>query len=145
MTRAAAALLLPALLLLPAPPAGAMARKPRVDKSMETEGQYGRIDEPGYRIIATQEQWSALWKELHKPVPAADFKTRFAVAAFAGSRNSGGYKVVFDAPVEEGGALVIRYAVQRPKGMATMAFSQPYAIQFFPKTDKPIKVEGRES
>jgi hypothetical protein len=132
-------------LLLIAAPAFAMARKPRVDKSMETEGQYCKIDQPCHRVIQTPEQWAALWKDLGRPAPLADFSAKFAVAAFAGTRNSGGYKVVFDKPVVENGALVIRYSVQRPKGMATMSLTQPYAIELFPKSDKPVKVEGRES
>ena len=124
--------------------AGAMARKPRVDKSMESHGAYSTIDVPGHRVITTPEEWSALWSDLKKKVPTgADFNHFFAVAAFAGTRNSGGYGSVFEAPKTEKDALVVRYVVTRPKGMATMALTQPYAVKFFPKTNKPLRVEGR--
>lgn len=126
-------------------PADAMSRKPRMDKSMETHGTYSSIDKPGYRLVTTAQQWKTLWSELKRPAPAeADFARHFAVAAFAGTRESGGFGIVFDKPVAEKDVLVIRYVITRPKGMATMALTQPYAVKFFPKSEKPVRVEGRE-
>jgi hypothetical protein len=133
------------LLLLLAGAAAAMPRKPRVDRSMETEGSYCRVTQPGHEVVSTPAEWDALWKKIGKKPPSADLVNDFAVAVFAGTRNSGGYGIVFDPPVEEKGALVIRYAVTRPKGMATMALTQPYAVRLFPRRGKlPVRVEGRE-
>ena len=123
----------------------AMPRKPRVDKSMETEGSYSRVSRPGHEVIETPQQWQELWKKLGKKAPSADLANNFAVAVFAGTRNSGGYGIVFDAPVEEKGVLVVRYKVTRPKGMATMALTTPYAVKLFPRHGKlPVRAEGRE-
>ena len=137
---AAAALLLPL-----AGWAAAMPRKPRVDRSMETEGSYCKVSQPGHEVVQTPAQWQALWHKIGKKTPSADLANNFAVAVFAGTRNSGGYGIVFDAPVEEKGALVIRYKVTRPKGMATMALTEPYAVRLFSRHGElPIRVEGRE-
>lgn len=133
-----------AALLLAAAPLLAMPRKPRVDKSMETNGQHCRVAEPGYRVITANAQWLALWKDLGRPAPAADLTKYFAVAAFAGTRNSGGYSVVFDEPKTQPASILIGYKISRPRGMAIMALTQPYAVKLFPKADRPVKVAGRE-
>lgn len=138
-------ILLTAILTAASLPAAAMMRKPRIDKSMETSGQHSKVDQPGHRVVETREQWEALWKELGRPAPQADLASHFAVAAFAGTRNTGGYKIVFDAPVEEKDSVLIRYWVVKPKGMmVTMSLTHPYAVQLFPKTDKKVVVEGGE-
>src|SRR5579884_1708952 len=128
---------LAAILTTTAATAFAMARKPPKQDSplMETTGQHSKLDAPGSRVVTDAAQWRALWEDIGRPAPAADFSKDFAVAAFAGTRNTGGYKIVFDAPVEENGAHVIRYAVVKPgKGMmVTMSLTQPYAVKLFPK------------
>lgn len=138
-------LVLAAILTALATTAPAMPRKPRIDKSMETTGQYSKLDKPGHRLVQTPEEWAALWKDIGRPAPQADLDKNFGVAAFAGTRNTGGYKIVFEAPVEEKGTLVVRYAVVKPKGMmVTMSLTQPYAVRLFSKSGKPVRVEGSE-
>lgn len=142
MARLAPAVAVAALLVYPSS-GSALARKPRIDKSMETDGVYSKIDKPAARVIDTPEQWAALWKDLGKPAPSADLEANFGVAVFAGTRNSGGYGIVFDKPKDEGGKTVVRYAVTEPKGMAIMALTQPWAVRLFPRTGKPVVVEER--
>ena len=131
-------------LLLAAAPAAAMPRKPRMDKSMETEGAYCGITTPGHRVIETPEQWKQLWKDLGKPAPPVDFSKHVAVAAFAGLRNSGGYGIVFEPAEIKDDMLVVRYSVTYPKGMAIMALTQPYAVKIFPRSAKKVRVSGRD-
>jgi hypothetical protein len=137
-----------ALAALLTPPASAMARKPRTakDPTMQTDGQQSKLDTPGHRVVTTPEDWARLWKEIGREAPPADLTTQFAVAAFAGTRNTGGYRIVFDAPVERADTLLIRYAVVAPPkgGFVTMALTHPYAVKLFPKTAKKIQVEGRD-
>lgn len=124
--------------------ATAMPRKPRIDKSMETEGSYCKVATPGHRVVESEAQWAALWKEIGSKPPRADFSKSFAVGVFAGTRHSGGFAIRFDEPRDAGDALIISYRVVGPKGMATMALTQPYAVRLFPKTTKRIRVEGRD-
>src|SRR5579885_3620897 len=63
---------LAAALLLVAGPAAAMPRKPRMDRSMETEGSYCKVTQPGHEVVQTPEQWQALWKKIGKKTPSAD-------------------------------------------------------------------------
>lgn len=138
-------LALAVLLILPA---AAMARKPKPAKeaTMQTDGQHSKLDTPGHRVVTTPEEWARLWKDIGRDAPPADFTTQFAVAVFAGTRNTGGYKIVFDAPVETADSVLIKYAVAAPPkgGFVTMALTHPYAVKLFPKTAKTVKVEGRE-
>lgn len=134
------------LLLIPlAGGAAAKARKALAHRPMENEGSYSKVTQPGHEVVQTPEQWRALWDKLGKAAPSADLSKNFAVAVFAGTRNSGGYGIVFDAPVKEQDALVVRYKVTKPKGMATMALTQPYAVRLFPRqSGLPVRVEGRD-
>ena len=131
-------------LLLAAAPTWAMPRKPRMDKSMETEGSYCKISTPGHRVVETPQQWVQLWKDLGKKAPPIDLSKQVAVAVFAGLRNTGGYAIAFEPPKIEGDAVVVRYTIAKPKGMAIMALTQPYAIKMFPRNGKKFRVEGRE-
>lgn len=113
--------------------------------AMEMKGQQSQVTIPGHRLVRTGSEWKKLWKELGKPAPKQDFKKEFAVAVFAGTRPTGGFAIVVDEPKEEGGALVVRYAILKPKGMATMALTSPYVVKVFPKSgDKAILVEERQ-
>lgn len=131
-------------LLLAATPSRAMPRKPRMDKSMETEGSYCKVSQPGHRVVETPQQWAQLWKDIGKKAPPVDLTKQIAVAVFAGLRNTGGYAIVFEAPKLEGDIVTVRYKIDKPKGMAIMALTQPYAIKMFPREGKKLRVEGRE-
>lgn len=95
------------------------------------QGSYCAVSEPGHRVVESAAAWKKIWQELGRPAPPADFAKQFAVAVFAGERPSGGWGIVFEEPAAEGQALVVRYRVTPPKGMATMAFTQPYAVRMF--------------
>jgi hypothetical protein len=131
-------------LLLAAAPGWAMPRKPRLDKSMETEGSHCKVSEPGHRVVETPRQWAELWSDIGKPAPRVDLSKQVAVAVFAGLRNTGGFSIDFEPPKLAGDTMTVRYKIVKPKGMAIMALTQPYAIKMFPRDAKKILVEGRE-
>jgi hypothetical protein len=113
--------------------------------AMEITGQNCGVAEKGHRVVEDEAGWQALWKELAKTAPKQDFKKEFAVAVFAGTRASGGHKVLIDEPLAEKDALVVRFAVQKPKGMATMQMTTPFAVKTFARSGKrPVRVEERK-
>jgi hypothetical protein len=124
-------------------PVDAMSRRPRVDKSMQTSGAFCRVTQPGYRVARSPKEWAALWRDIGRPAPVAAMRHNFAVAVFAGTRESGGFAIEIDDAVESEDKVLVRYSVIPPKGMATMALTQPYAVRLFPATKKTVVVEER--
>ena len=148
-----------------AAPAAGMGRKPPAISSPKEEkmtdvtelaaadvspsswsGSYSGAEEPGAVVVADTGAWQELWRNVfNKEAPAVDFARHFAVAAFAGPRNSGGFSVEFLPPAADGSTVVIGYRVKPPSpgAFVTMAFTQPFAIQLYRKTPLPVRVEER--
>jgi len=105
-------------------------------------GSYSGRQEPGSVVVADAQDWQDIWKQAFgKEAPTVDFNKYFAVAAFAGLRNTGGFSVEFLPPAAEGSSVTIPWRVKPPgKGaFVTMAFTQPFAIQLYRKTPLPVK------
>jgi hypothetical protein len=136
-----------ACLLLAAQSACAMGRKPPSGKEasmdkMEWRGASCPIALPQTLVVRDAAGWDKLWKDvLNQDAPKVDFTKHLAAAVFLGVRNTGGYSVEFLEPVEDARGMTLRYRVHPPKGMAIQAFTQPYAIRLYPKTDLPVKLE----
>lgn len=107
---------------------------------MEWKGAFCTVREPEVLVVKTRPDWEGLWKRLGKAAPEADLDKNFAVAVFLGTRNTGGYGVVFEPP----SGPVVRYLVKKPAGMVIQALTQPYAVRLFPKAPGEVKVEGKE-
>lgn len=108
---------------------------------MEWKGQFGGREQGAAVIVEDRAGWEKLWQELGKTAPEADFGKHFAIAVFMGSRNTGGYTVVWEEPKEEKGRTVVRYKIQDPKGMAMQALTLPWAVRLFPAGKKPYSAE----
>lgn len=153
------ALAVAALLALAASQAPAMGRRPP-EKTMddpariaavdvapaEWKGHSGGVPEPGHRVITDAAAWAALWKDAFgREAPAVDFSRFVAVAAFAGSRNSGGWSVELLPPTSGPKGVVVPYRVKGPApgAFVTMAFTAPYAIRLYNRPSAPLTVEER--
>lgn len=106
----------------------------------------GQSNSPGETVwVETEEQWKGLWREkLGQEAPAVDFSKYAALAIFLGSRNTGGYGVEFLPPAREGASLVLGWREKKPApgGFVIQAFTQPYAVQLYLKTDSPVAVRA---
>ncbi len=113
--------------------------------NMHWNGQHCGVQSPEHRVIQTADDWQALWKDLGKAAPSADFSKQFAVAVFVGPKPTGGYKIEWSEPKKEGARLVVRFEVKAPTGMVTQAFTQPWDVRLFPRPAEAgeIVVEGR--
>lgn len=86
-------------------------------------------EEPTNLIIRTQDGLESLYKSVGRDeVPKVDFTKSQVIALFLGTKNTGGYSISVDKVVEENGKLVIYKKVESPKGMATMALTNPFVI-----------------
>lgn len=105
-------------------------------------GQCG-MSKPAVRTISSDADWSALWREaFRREAPKVDFSEVFAVAVFLGTRPTGGFSVEFPSPLRDEGALVIPYRVSAPKksSFVIQAFTSPYGIQLYKRTNDPVTV-----
>ena len=136
-----------------------MARKPP-EKKMDDPARLAAVDvqpsewkghscgvaEPGARVVSDEASWAALWKEAFgKEAPAVDFKRFVAVAAFAGSRSSGGWSAELLAPEAGPKGLVVPFRVKGPApgGFVTMAFTTPYAVRLYNRPAGTLTTEER--
>lgn len=147
---AAAAALLAALGMARKPPEKKMddpARLAAVDVTpAEWKGHSCGVAEPGARVIGDEASWKALWQDVFgKDAPAVDFKRFVAVAAFAGSRNSGGWAAELLAPEAGPKGLVVPFRVKGPApgGFVTMAFTTPYAVRLYNRPAGTLTTEER--
>ncbi|HVC08480.1 MAG TPA: protease complex subunit PrcB family protein [Elusimicrobiota bacterium] len=131
-------------------PAGAraMGRKPpefaaqTLAPVARWQGAFCSVVKPEEDIVLNADQWAALWKKIGAPAPSVNLSTNFAAAVFLGTRPTGGYGVVFlDASVVRG-TLIIPYREKKPAGMVFEALTQPYAVQLYPKTTLPVRLEN---
>lgn len=88
----------------------------------------GRASESNV-IVSNQEELEALYQSVgNEEVPKIDFSKSQVVALFLGTKNTGGYSISIDRVEEQDGNLHIYRKVETPKGMATMAISNPFVI-----------------
>ena len=109
-------------------------------------GAYCSSEEPGAVLVKDAQAWAGLWKkDFDKEAPPVDFSKYFAVAVFAGLRNTGGFSVELLAPSASDSEVAIGYRIKSPApgAFVTMAFTQPFAVQLYRKTALPVKLEER--
>ena len=106
------------------------------------QGSFSSVTKPEEEIVTDAGAWAALWRKIGQAAPNVDMSRSFAVAVFLGTRPTGGYGVVFLPPSIEQGEIVIAYREKKPSGMTFEALTQPYAVQLYPKTGLPVRLEN---
>jgi hypothetical protein len=114
----------------PAPSQTPEAQRPAGGEAMKVlaAGQYGKVEEP-FLVVARE---AKVYGELHAlaeglPELGADFFGKHAVvAAFAGTRNSGGYGVEIRRGADR--RLVVEETTPPKGAMTTMALTQPFKV-----------------
>jgi len=125
-------------------PPPAQEAAPMAAHVQEWKGQFCGVAGEKAVLVTDAAGWAALWKEAFgREAPDADFAAHVAVAAFAGSKNTGGYVVEFQDPETSGGGHVLRWRVKSPGkgGFVIQAFTQPYAVRLYPKPAGPVTLE----
>ena len=99
-------------------------------------GAYGEIEQPFVAVVRDAETYAAL-RELVKELPAMDaslFAENVVVAAFLGTRSTGGYGVNI---TREGGSALSVSETTPPKGaMTSQALTAPFKVVSIPVNDE---------
>jgi hypothetical protein len=109
-------------------------------------GQQSGIQKPERVVVRTQPEWEALWKRSApsrgraEAAPKVDWSKEMVLAAFLGSRSTGGYGVQIVAAREVNGKLEVQVEERRPRpdGFVTQAFTAPFHIVAAPKSALPV-------
>ena len=106
-------------------------------------GNYCGIEESVNIIVTSKEEWENLWRKVYKttfPVPQlpdVDFSRETVLAAFMGTRSTGGFSIEIIRVTEYRGQFkaITKTISPAPGEMVSMALSQPFHII---KVDIPI-------
>lgn len=123
-------------------------RGERVAFEVIAQGSQADLVQEAKTVVVTQEeQWVALWKEIHgatlpRPeVPSIDFGQKRLLAVFLGQRPTGGHGVSIEqVTTSSSGGLEVLYEVEAPDegSMVTMALTAPYVVVAVPAGDGPV-------
>jgi hypothetical protein len=120
---------------------GRSAAEVAVMQSQEWKGAHDGPAEPGTAIGTDAPSWNALWRSVGKAPPELDLSKFVAVAVYAGSRPTGGWRVSF-AAAAKGDDLVVRWRILKPSGFTTQVLTAPWAVQAFPRPKGRVLVEA---
>jgi hypothetical protein len=120
-----------------------MNEKPKAEPTAENvkivaEGVYESLDVPFIFVARSLETYAQLQKIVAQKLPPAseiDFAKSAIVAAFAGTKNTGGYSV---SVVKTGGKITIGLNEPPKDAMTTDALTTPFAVAL-------VSVEGEEA
>ncbi len=128
-----------------------MNEKPKAEPASENvkiiaEGFYESLETPFIFVARSAETYAQLQKFIAQKLPPAseiDFAKSAAVAAFAGTKNTGGYSV---SVVKTGDKIKIE-VVEPPKdAMTTDALTTPFAVSLVPiEQGKTLPIEVSEN
>lgn len=108
------------------------------------EGSFGKIEQP-FLFVARDPETFARLKNLIEDLPPAsevNFANQAVVAAFAGTKNTGGYSVEIK---NAGGKISVSVNSPPPDAMVTEALTMPYKIAAVPvKSENPVNLEVSE-
>lgn len=116
--------------------------KPNNDEiKIITEGSYSKSEKPFVFVARSAEQYAQLQNlaENLPPAAAIDFKKSAVVAAFAGTKNTGGYSVAIK---NSAGKIMIDVIVPPKDAMTTQALTMPFAVALVPvERDQELPLE----
>lgn len=119
-------------------PLAARAEEQAIEFATVAKGTNSGLQEPRYQVVADPQAWATLWA-LHtlgqEPAPPIDFEANVVLAAFWGTRATGGYTLTITRVVKEADGVRVELERREPesKSMKTAAITQPYHIVSVPR------------
>jgi hypothetical protein len=117
---------------------------------------YCGVAKPERKVIRTQAAWEKLWAIMALPrggpngpakAPEVDWSKEMVLAAFMGTKSTGGYQVRIEGAAPGGGKLVVTVAEKQPPPDAITAqvITSPFHLVAVPKSTLPVvwKVGGQ--
>ncbi len=113
------------------------------------QGTVSGITEERFVVLRSAAELEALWREHTRivepppPVPRVDFERRMVVAAFAGTRPTGGHSLAIVELLAEGQGACVRFAEQKPdrSGMVLTVLTQPHHLVAAPRMEGEVRFE----
>ncbi len=111
------------------------------------KGYYSGIHESKDIAIRTRDEWEELWEKVHDntgtlpPLPDVDFTSHTILAAFTGTKPSGGFGIEIQGLTKCDGQLtaIVVATSPEPGEMVTTALTSPFHIVKAPITGKEIE------
>jgi hypothetical protein len=123
----------------------ALAADPTV--TTVARGPMSLITEPRQVVVRSAAELTALWKEhgSSQPVPSVNFSREIVAAVFLGTRPTGGFSVEIVGTREEGDAVVIEYAEQKPgrADIVSQVLTSPFHIVKLPVHKGPVRFQRK--
>ena len=91
------------------------------------QGTTSAIDRERFAVIRDEAAFKALWNQHNAgvsptpPVPEVNFSKDMVIAGFAGTRDTGGYVLRFDALLRKGNDLEARLTLMQPSNQCMVA------------------------
>lgn len=108
-------------------------------------GSQSGVKKADRAVARNQEEWQALWKRhagdaSTAEAPKVDWSKEMVLAAFMGTRNTGGYSVQISSAKEQAGKLVVLVEAKtpRPGGLVTQSITSPFHMVAAPKSSLPV-------
>ncbi|MBI4062669.1 MAG: protease complex subunit PrcB family protein [Elusimicrobia bacterium] len=108
----------------------------------EWQGQMSAITESGAMVIKDTESWQAFWVQTGQGnAPAVDFERYMVVAAFLGSKPTGGYAVSIEKIEKKKRKIMISVKTTKPtnNSFVIQAFTSPYHIKIIERSAWPVE------
>ena len=110
-------------------------------------GQQSGVSKASQLVVRSADEFSALWQRVHataKPqpaVPAVDFEKSIVVAAFMGTRTTGGYSISIGHPTKHDGKLTVTVHQSLPGGgPQAQVITTPWAMRAIPVDNPQVDV-----
>jgi hypothetical protein len=120
-----------------------------IELTVLAQGSYSGVDTERFEVIRDESTFRSLWMahtagiSPAPPLPQLDFANEMVIAAFAGTKNTGGYSLNISSLVAESKKLkVILSLIQPAPGcMVSQVLTQPYVIVKTAKSPKPVNFD----
>jgi hypothetical protein len=131
----------------------AEARKPPAMRAAAIlrrwDGNHCAVMRPAVVAATDASAWRRLWQLMHgnmvdkTPAPDVDFDQQTAVAAFMGTKTTGGFATQIVEVRRDGDALavVVHETTPQPGQLVTEALTQPYSVVLIPREVDGLRIQ----
>jgi len=98
------------------------------------QGTQSGVELPAQRVIKNQQDWTALWQQIHSgqsgspDAPRIDFEKRMVLAALMGRQSTGGHSIQITRVRERENDVRARYRQISPTGSGAPGQTSPYHL-----------------
>lgn len=113
------------------------------------QGPRSGVDKPEQAVVRSQADWEKLWSRhlsrqvggTPQPPPKVDWSKEMVLAAFLGTRSTGGYKVEITAAQPQNGKLRVTVTefTPAPGTLRSQSITYPFHFAAVPRSELPVE------